>query len=107
MIKRIWIHIYRNGSAAKFVTKAIDGTKVKHFIYKDEETNAYWHERYYLDCNPEMKPTHTFTLDVSDRVFFGKARLVRYRDACLPETWNLVAGAVNKLEEFEQKKHIG
>ena len=74
------------------------GCRVKHYIYKDEETGAYWHERVYL-THYALRPRKTFKMIVSKRKFWGKVRLVRYRDVSLPETWIAIAQCVEILEK--------
>lgn len=78
------------------------GCRVKHYIYKDEETRAYWHERVYL--SRIAKPKKTYTVSIEKRKFWGKVRLVKYRSACLPETWAAVAQCVTFMEQNARKK---
>lgn len=109
MIKNLRVCHYSNGDlVAQFETRAEDdaykGQRVKHYVYQDVDSRGFWHERHYLDYNPEHGPVHTFTLDVSDRVFFGKARLVRYRDACLSETWAAVVEAIKAIERIKMRE---
>ena len=73
------------------------GCRVKHYIYKDEETGAYWHERVWLS-RQKVRPKRTFETIVSKRKFWGKVRLIKHREACMPETWDAVAQIVKVME---------
>ena len=75
------------------------GCRVKHYIYKDTESGGYWHERVYLSHVAEAEWTYYDRILVSKRKFWGKVRLVRLRDACLPETWLAIAQCINILED--------
>lgn len=104
MIDKIRIICYKNGERiAHFNTYAEnnghEGQKVKHYVYQDKDTRGFWHERHYL-VSSEVDPVHTYECDISDRVFWGKVRLIRHRDACLPETWGAIAMAVEEIERI-------
>lgn len=105
MIDRIKIARLPDGrlAYATFDTRAQDegkdyGCRVKHYIYRDEEHGAYWHERVYLSHIAEPGWSHFDRILVSERKFWGKVRLVRYRDASLPETWKAVAECIKVME---------
>lgn len=107
MIKQIKIHQYPNINIATFDTynqadNADKGRRVKHYIYKDDKTNAYWHERRYLSSIDKPELSDGMYILVSERLFFGKVRLVCYRDACLPETWMAIGRAVSHLESIRK-----
>lgn len=73
------------------------GRRVKHYVYQDDENpNMYWHERVYLSEVADHAEK-TYTEYVSERVFFGKVRLVKVRDGCLIDTWRAVAQCVMAL----------
>lgn len=105
MIENMRILRYGNGIiVARFETYSEDeqhkGLRVKHYIYQDNDTRAYWHERRYL-VSSDVKPIHTYYCDISERVFWGKVRLLKHRDACLPETWAAVATAIEHIERIK------
>ena len=107
MIKQIKICQYRNIAIATFDTYnqgggADNGRRVKHYIYKDDKTNAYWHERRYLSSEAEPEWSDGRYIFVSERLFFGKVRLVCHRDACLTETWMAIGQAVSQLEKVNK-----
>ena len=107
MIKQIKIHQYPNITFATFDTynqadNADNGRRVKHYIYKDDKTNAYWHEVRYLSAIAKPEWSYGNYIYVSERLFFGKVRLVRYRNACLPETWMAIGQAVSHLESISK-----
>ena len=107
MIKQIKICKYPNITIATFDTYAQDdnadkGRRVKHYIYKDKDSNAYWHERRYLSAIAKPKWSYGGYVSVSERLFFGKVRLVCHRDACLPETWMAIGQSVSQLEKVNK-----
>ena len=95
---------YKNNTIARFETIAEDkhneGKRVKHYVYQDDNTRAFWHERRYL-VSADTKPIHNYNIDISDRVYFGKVRLLKHRDGCLPETWAAVAMAIEHIERIK------
>ena len=108
MIKQIKICRYPNVTCASFDTyaqsdNADKGRRVKHYIYKDEKGNAYWHERRYLSSIAKPEWSDGRYIYVSERLFFGKVRLVCHRDACLPETWMAIGRAVSRLKQKEME----
>lgn len=106
MIKKVTICKCPNVVYAKFDTKITSeckdkGRRVRHLIYPDDEGLGYWHERRYLSEEAlTVKPTREFDLIISERVFFGKARLVQTRHLCLPETWIAIGETVQCLEKM-------
>ena len=107
MIKQIKIYQYSNITIATFDTYCQDdnadkGRRVKHYIYKDKDSNAYWHEVRYLSAIAKPEWSYGNYIYVSERLFFGKVRLVRYRDACLPETWMAIGQAVSQMEKVNK-----
>ena len=80
------------------------GVRVKHYIYRDKESRAYWHERRYLTRYKSIRPKSRYNLYISERVFFGKVRYVKYRDCCLPETWDTIAQTIRYAETHTIKK---
>lgn len=100
MIKEIKILRFDNCDVAMFDTVSqggIDpGVRVKHRVFKDEETGAYWHEGTYL--TQVLEPCSTYSEYVSERQFWGKVRLVAFRDRFMPDTWRAIAQSVNHLE---------
>lgn len=104
MIKKVTIHRCPDVVYASFDTKIVSecedkGRRVRHLIYPDDEGLGYWHERMYLSKEAlAVEPTRKFDLIISDRVFFGKARLVVRRDLCTPETWMTIGKTVQLLE---------
>ena len=106
MIKQIKIFQYPDGTISRATFDTINqmegpdfGCRVKHNIYRDSEhSNVFWHERVYLSRSAEYMDA-TFTEYVSERKFFGKVRLVQYRDACTVETWLAVAQCVSILSK--------
>lgn len=103
-VKNMTIIRYANAAIARFETIAEDepnkGRRVKHYVYQDNETRAFWHERRYL-VSKDVKPIHNYDIDISDRVFWGKVRLLKHRDACLPETWAAIAIAIENIERIK------
>lgn len=105
MIDKVTIHRCPNVVYATFDTKNVGGGKdngrrVKHIIYPDDKGLGYWHERRFLSEEAlTIDPIQDVDLIVSERVFFGKARLVRKRDLCIPDTWIAIGEIVKLLEE--------
>lgn len=98
--------IYKNFIVATFNTKnevegPDNGQRVKHYVYKDPDTRAFWHEKHFL-TRIDVEPVHESTMDVSDRRFWGKVRLVRMREIMLPETWQTIAFCVKEIMEKQQ-----
>lgn len=98
---RIKIIIYKDGAFATFNTRIVsentdNGRRVKHIVYKDKELNAYWHQINFLSSGP-IEPIKSIEEFVSERVFWGKVRLVKKRVCLLPETWAKTVMAVNEL----------
>ena len=79
------------------------GRRVKHNIYRDrEDPRLWWHERVWLSRRRYTKPT--CLMFVSKRKFFGKVRLVMYRDGCLADTWRTIADSITVMESKGRKK---
>ena len=104
MIKKLRIVQYINGAVAQFETRSEDeqfmDKKVKHYVYQDGETRGFWHERRYL-ISSNIEPIHDHNLDISDRVFWGKVRLLKYRDCCFPETWDAIATSIKNIKKIK------
>ena len=104
MIEKVKIWRCPNVVYASFDTKIVSegkdkGRRVRHLIYPDDKGLGYWHERRYLSEEAlTVEPTQDFDLIISERVFFGKARLVLKRDLCIPETWIAIGETVRRLE---------
>jgi len=105
MTKTVKILKYANAIVARFDTHFVGdkdnpftGRRAKHRVYENTEVpGSYWHEVSFLSEFDE--PEEGYTRFVSERVFFGKYRLVRERVAFLPETWNAIAFSVRELEK--------
>ena len=111
MIHKIKILNYRNAVVASFDTYIQDdgadkGRRAKHYVYKDEKANCYWHERRYLSSIAKPEWSYGEYVLVSERVFFGKLRLVIHRDACMPETWLAIAQSIQHIEGLKTKKTV-
>lgn len=112
MIKNVTICKCPNVVYAKFDTKIESdgkdkGRRVRHLIYPDDEGLGYWHEMRYLSEDAlTVKPTRKFDLVISERVFFGKARLVLKRDLCIPETWIAIGETVQRLEKMMAREKM-
>ena len=106
MIERIKIMQYLDGVVACFENQMKgnghpdEGTRVKHYVYKDTDIDMYWHEVVYLSRTE--KPKRTEFEYVTKRKFWGKVRLVKRRYACLPETWLAIAQSVAQIERLEK-----
>lgn len=104
MIENLRILRFANGIIALFETRSEDeqyrGQRVKHYVYQNNETRGFWHERRYL-VSSDVKPIHNNILDISDRVFWGKVRLLKHRDCCLPETWAAIATSIKHIETIK------
>ena len=104
MVDKVTIHRCPNMVYASFDTEIVDeckdkGRRVHHLIYPDDEGLGYWHERRYLSEEAlQIEPIQGFDLVVSERVFFGKARLILKRDLCIPGTWMAIGETVKLLE---------
>lgn len=101
---RLKIYQYKDGAIATFNTYIVsentdNGRRVKHIVYKDKELNAYWHQITFLSSGP-IEPIKSIEEFVSERVFWGKVRLVEKRVCMLPETWMKIAHAVEILMEL-------
>ena len=112
MKDRINILIYRNGCVAKFDSKigceaSPDyGRRVKHYVFKDDRLpNAYIHISRFLTTRIGADGlVSEGNVLVSERVFWGKFRLVETRDICLADTWNKIAYAVQEMQSIEARK---
>ena len=112
MIKKVTICKCPDIVYAKFDTKIASegkdkGRRVRHLIYPDDEGLGYWHEYRYLSEEAlTVKPTREFNLVISERVFFGKARLVHKRYLCLPETWIAIGETIQRLEKMMAREKM-
>ena len=103
----IYIKLFRYGSGrckAMFDTRnesdgPDNGCRVKHYIFRDENPNAFWHISVWL--TRWMEPMDTPHLYVSDRLFWGKVRLVVKTEIHLADTWKATSDIVNRIEEIE------
>ena len=60
------------------------GRRAKHYVYPNE--NGFVHVTHYLIPKDEV-PDDAIGLYATERVFFGKVRLVELVECHLPETW--------------------
>lgn len=108
MIDKITIIKFGNGVVvARFDThQAGDprhkdfGTRVKHYIYEDTDfPGTFWHERVWLSRVARYrKPTYIEM--TSERRFWGKVRLCRFRTLALQDTWMAVAQCVDTINKL-------
>ena len=110
-MKKIKIFVLPDGTRCKamFDTRTVsngdfNNRRVKHCIYRDSDdaTPGYWHESTYLS-EFEEGPEMTYTRYVSERVFFGKYRLVRERVIFMPDTWQAIAEAVKEMQKITRQ----
>lgn len=106
------IIIYRNGCMAKFDSKIACnespdyGRRVKHYIFKDDRLpNAYIHISRFLTTRIGADGlVSEGNVLVSERVFWGKFRLVETFDNYMADTWNNIAYAVQEMQSVEARK---
>ena len=105
MVKKVKIFKFSNTVVAYFDTQIVGdsplaGRRVKHQIYEDEDIpGCYWHEAIFL--SEFHKPEESYTKIVSERVFFGKYRLVRERVSFMKDTWLVIADCMEKIERVK------
>ncbi len=103
MIKKIKILQYPNMTCARFETRVQNpgkdkGNRVIHYIYEDKDLpGAFWHEMHYLTRETDMAPVRTHEHYVSERVYWGKVRMVKHREWCMAETWGAIALSIEKI----------
>lgn len=109
MIKQIKIFVGSDGVPSHAIFDTANaaegpdkGRRVKHIIYEDaDQPGLFWHERACLVHDAKYQEP-TSTEFISEREFFGKVRLVKFRDGALAETWAAVAQCVSRLNTQNQ-----
>lgn len=107
MTKTVKIFKHPNIVIASFDTRMVGdkdnpftGRRVKHRIYKDENVpGCYWHECTFLSEFDE--PEEEYTRFISERVFFGKYRLVKERVIYHKETWQIISEVISRMERVK------
>lgn len=91
---------------ARFDTRLVgagegDPKRAKHVVYKDPNGECYVHYAHYL-VPESIPPIDEPGLHVSERIFFGKWRIVEESEAHLPETWTTIGDTVDKMESIRR-----
>lgn len=91
---------------ARFDTRLVgagegDPKRAKHVVYKDPNRECYVHYTHYL-VPESIPPMNEPGLLVSERVFFGKWRVVEETETHIPETWKTIGDIVDKMESIRR-----
>lgn len=103
--EKIKILLYPNATVARFNTRIEGegpdvGRRAKHWVYKAPNGPGYIHEIMFL-TSLDTEPIDTGVEFVSERIFWGKVRLVCQRQVFLPKTWDKINESVKQLEKMK------
>ena len=77
-----------------------DGRRAKHYVFPDGD--GFVHLTRFLIPKDEV-PEYAIRREATERVFFGKMRLVELVERHLPETWIAIGEIVKKFNEVRKK----
>lgn len=109
MKNKIFLYHYSDGALARFESRLGGpegspwrGRRVKHYVYRDkDDPEAYVHLTHYLTTELGDGGYSGDGIVVSDRVFWGKVRLVETLTFHQARTWCMIADAVSELRKLE------